>query len=174
MSNSTISWLDTIDSPWLDTEPVRIGAIPAGLGTPDKYILLIQDDRPVLRIDAYRSSQECFAFNDAIVWHGFLVVGWGDCAYLIGIHSGSVIKHKLGSYFGHLYPCSGYLLIASGERLWCIDHDGSLQWGSDMLGIDGVVVNGIADGIISGDGEWDPPGGWRPFSIHYESGKKAK
>lgn len=174
MSTATIAWLDSIDQPWLEMLPARIGDIPAGLGTPDKYILLSQDAGPVLRVDAHRSSEECFAFNEAVIWHDFLVIGWGDCAYLINIDSGSVTKHSLGIYFGHIYTDKNYLLIASGERLWRIRRDGSLHWMSDRLGIDGVVVGDVTERIIFGNGEWDPPGGWRPFRISIDDGQHAK
>ena len=154
--------------------PVRIGDIPSGLGTPDKYLLLSRDASPVLRVDAYRSSQECFTFTAAIIWHEFLVVGWGHSAYLINVDNGSLITHSLGVYCGYIYADNSYLLIASGERLCCIRRNGSLQWRFDKLGIDGVVVNDVTDGTISGDGEWDPPGGWRPFRIRENEMKIRK
>jgi hypothetical protein len=174
MSAPTITWIDSIDSPWLSMTPSRIGDIPAGLGTPSKFILVELAGRPALRVDAYPSSEECFVFNDAMLWHSFLVVGWGDCAYLIGIESGAVTKHRLGAYFGHFYVNDDSLLIASCDRLWRIDTDGSVQWKSDTLGIDGVLVSDVDDGVISGQGEWDPPGGWQPFRIMLESGQDAK
>ena len=49
--------------------------------------------------------------------------------------------------------------------------DGSLLWTSEELGIDGVVVNDFDHDIIRGDGEWDPPGGWRPFAVNANNGK---
>ncbi len=174
MSDAAISWRDTIDSPWIGMNPTRIGDIPAGMGTPDKYILLTQNDQPVLRVDAYPSTEESFPFNDAIIWHGFLVIGWGDCAYLIDIDSGLATKHSLGMYFGHVYADGEYLLVASGDRLRRFRRDGSIQWTSDVLGIDGVIVGDVTDGIICGDGEWDPPGGWHPYRVYLDSGQHAK
>lgn len=174
MSTSVISWHDTIEEIWLKRAPIRVGEVPLGFGTPDKYILFSQHEQPILRIDAYRSFEESYPFSDAIRWHDFLVVGWGDCAYLIDIDSGTIVKHKLGIYFGHLYPHAEYLLIASGERLWCINRCGSIEWTSDVLGIDGVVVHDVTHGVISGEGEWDPPGGWQPFAIMLDTGHRAK
>jgi len=46
-----------------------------------------------------------------------------------------------------------------------------LLWRSDCLGIDGVMVDQVADGIIRGKGEWDPPGGWRPFQVRFATGR---
>ena len=53
------------------------------------------------------------------------------------------------------------------------DRNGSIVWQSTELGVDGVVVSGVADGVIEGEGEWDPPGGWRRFRILLSSGTLA-
>ena len=34
----------------------------------------------------------------------------------------------------------------------------------------GVVVTAIAEGRVEGQGEWDPPGGWRRFALCLETG----
>ena len=174
MSAPTITWLDSINSPWLELRPCRIGDIPAGLGTPRKYILLELDERPALRVDAYPSSDECFAFHDAMVWQSFLVVGWGHCLYLVEIESGEITKHQLATYFGCIYAYEEFLLVASCDRVWRINVDGSVRWKSDVLGIDGVLVWKVDSGVVLGDGECDPPGGWQPFRIMLDSGKNAK
>lgn len=172
MSNVTIKWADSIDAPWLRMEPLRIGETPPGLGTPEKYALLSDGEKPLLRVDAYSSSEQSFAFFDAIIWHEFLVIGWGDSVYLTNIESGSVTEHILNSYFGHLYAHDEFLLVASCERLFRIDRDGSLNWRSERLGIDGIVVGDVTNSMITGDGEWDPPGGWRPFRVRLDSGQR--
>ena len=151
--------------------PSRIGDVSSGLGTPDKYILLDRDDQPVLRVDAYANSNESYAFQDALVWCGLLAVGWGDRVYLVQLESQVIVDHALGAYFGHLYAEKEYLLVASGERVLRIASDGSVAWQSDVLGIDGVIIDDVVDGIITGSGEWDPPGGWQPFQIRLDSGE---
>ncbi len=171
MSIRTITWSECIDLPWLELGPCRIGGSPSGLSTPTQYFLLADAGQPVLRVDAYSSSDESFAFTEAIVWHDFLVIGWGDHVYLIHVDSRSVIKCHLASYFGHLYPYDNYLLVASADRIWRIAPDASIAWRSDVLGIDGVIVNDVDGGIIDGSGEWDPPGGWQSFQIRLDSGQ---
>lgn len=96
ITNSTITWLDSIDPPWLALHPSRIGDVPSGRGTPARYIVLERNGQPALRVDAYPSSNECFAFNDAVLWREFLVVGWGECFYLVDVNSGAITKHALG------------------------------------------------------------------------------
>ena len=143
--DASIIWTDRIDDAWIDLPPSRIGDVPPGLGTPAQYILFAAGDQPALRVDAYRSPGEAFAFQDALVWHGFLVIGWGEHAYLLDVKSRSIVKHPLGSSFGHLYADERYLLIASAERLRRLETNGSQSWTSEMLGIDGVVVERVSD-----------------------------
>lgn len=166
-----VEYRRSIDGPWFQMKPIRIGSAPNNSGTPDQYLLLECDGLPSLRIDAYKSPEEIFVFNEALVWHRFLVIGWGDNVYLVDMKSTWVTKYFLGSYFGHIYSDDTSLLIASCERLCRIHFDSSLLWTSETLGIDGVIVGNVADGIIEGDGEWDPPGGWRPFRIRLDNGQ---
>ena len=42
-------------------------------GTPDCYVTLAEDDKPVLRVDVYAYGPDCFAFQDAIVWRDNLI-----------------------------------------------------------------------------------------------------
>lgn len=121
------------------------------------------EDGPLLRLDLY-SSGEPFCFEEAEYWSGWVVVGWGQHVHLVELASRRAISRDLGSYFGHLYPGEDHLLVASAERLFCFEADGALRWTSDPLGIDGVVIQEVADGRIDGEGEWDPPGGWRSVS----------
>jgi len=65
------------------------------------------------------------------------------------------------------------LLIADATRLTSIDEHGETLWVSDTLGIDGVVVDDVQEGVIVGQGEWDPPGGWKPFRLSLASGRSV-
>jgi hypothetical protein len=124
-----------------------------------------------MRLDLFGSSDECFAFEDVCVWSGLIVVGWGHHLYLVNPNSKEVSSLDLGSYFGYLYPANDYLLVASAERLYCIAPNAALLWSTGPLGIDGVVVNQIKDGIIHGEGEWDPSGAWRQFRVSLTTGQ---
>src|SRR4051794_4990506 len=100
----------TIQPPWTEIEPVRLGSVPPGLGTPDRFITVEDDQGPRLRMDLYRSGEECYAFEELQLWSGFVVLGWGAHLYLVDPESGKIAVIDLGSYFGHLYPADGYLL----------------------------------------------------------------
>jgi len=73
-----------------------------------------------------------------------------------------------------MYQANDCFIIASAERLFRVEPSGSLKWSSKKIGIDGVVVDCVQDGIIHGQGEWDPPEGWKPFQIHLESSSLLK
>ena len=159
------SFHTAIDLPWTKMDPVLLGQVPAGQPTPDRYLLVSEREVPRLRVDIYVDTEEARVFWDAVVWRNWLAVGFGDRAYLIGMLGQPTLFIPLGGYFGHLYPGDGHLLIASCDRLVCVDSLGEVVWTSVPLGIDGVIVNSVDGGIVTGEGEWDPPGGWLPFRL---------
>jgi hypothetical protein len=152
-------------------EPVRLGQVPTGLGTADRFVTVESEQGPALRVDLYSSTDECFAFEEVRLWSGFVAIGWGGHLYLVNLQTRQALVLDLDNYFGCMYPAEGCLLAASSERLFCIAPDGSLLWQSGSLGIDGVTVDCVQNGVVQGQGEWDPPGGWRPFSISLLTGQ---
>ena len=167
----TITWANSIESHWEGLVPISIGKFSQHTEAPEQHILVECNKQPFIRIDAFRNFDESFAFKDAVTWFSLLVIGWGHSVYLIHTESMDSTRLECDSYFEDLYKDDDYLLIASGESLTRIDKDGSILWQSNMLGIDGVIVNDVNDGIIKGSGEWDPPGGWEPFQIYLETGE---
>jgi hypothetical protein len=164
--------LDRVEPPWTGMAPVRVGPVPPGVPTPSAFVCVEEDERPVLRVDVYGRAAENSAFCEAIVWREYLAVGIGDAVHLVGLSGAPVRTFSLGRYFGHLYPADPHLLAASAERLYCIDADAGLLWTSDVLGIDGVVVDRIDADWIEGQGDWDPPDGWRRFRIRRDTGQE--
>ena len=161
-----------VDGDWLSLDPVRVGRVSAGVGTPARYVTVSEDDEPVLRVDVYPYDPDCYTFQAAIVWRGNLIVGFGSYVHAVSVADRSTVTLALKGYFGYLYPTQDYLLIASGEQLLRMEPDRSILWKSD-LGIDGVVVHEPGPPIIRGEGEWDPPGGWEPFAVFSADGKPA-
>lgn len=155
---------------WLYVEPVRVGGVPAGLGTPDLYVTVTKDEEPLLRADVYSFGPDCFTFEEAIIWRDNLIVGLGSYVHAISLADRSTKTIDLGYYFGHLYPTDEYLLIASGNRLFRLEPDRSVRWTSEILGADGVLVHESGPPVIRGEADDDPPGGWRPFAISAATG----
>jgi hypothetical protein len=159
----------TIELPWTTMQPLRLGRVPSGVGTADLFVTISADDFPVLRVDLYGNA---FASaNDAIVWREHVFVGFGDAVYVIDTEARSGVAVRLPSYFAAFYPGTDYLLIASGAELLRLAPSGEVLWRAHDLALDGVVVERVENGLISGEGEWDPPGGWRPFTLRLETGQ---
>jgi hypothetical protein len=166
-----VSFRNVIGSPWTEVEPVRVGPVPSGKGTPDVFVIAEENDKPVLRVDVYvEHGSEHSPFAECIAWKQWIAIGIGHHLYLVPLAGDNPSTLDLNDYFGDLYPLDHCLLVASGQRLFCVTTDGVVKWSSSELGIDGVVVSRVRDGIIDGEGEWDPPGGWKPFRIALDSG----
>ncbi len=163
-----------IESPWIELEPVRVGKIPPGLGTPDRYVIVAVDNKPYLRVDVYGDgSNEMFAFEEVIIWNQWVVIGFGHKVYLVPLDTGHPKTIELESYFCHLYPNAKWLLATSGQQLFCIGSDGNAKWSTEPLGIDGVLIERMDNQFAYGKGEWDPPGDWQPFQVDLETGRLA-
>lgn len=162
-----------IDAVWSRVEPVRVGNVTPTLGTPPLFVTVTDEDEPLLRVDVYSIGAEYFASQDAIVWRETLIVGYGGHVHAVSLGDRSTVCIPTEPYFGSLHPTQDYLLIASGERLLRLEPDRSILWTSETLGLDGVVVQDPGPTVVRGEGEWDPPGGWRPFALLAADGRRV-
>jgi hypothetical protein len=62
---------------------------------------------------------------------------------------------RLPAYFCGFHPGDDWLLIASGTNITSVDQTFDVTWRSAPLGIDGVMIERVAAGVISGQGEWE-------------------
>lgn len=157
--------------PWIEMDSLALGTRAHPHQSADLHVLITDGDQVVLRADIYRSKPECLAFRDAILWGDCVFVGYGESVYVIHPAQRTGRQIPLSAYFAAFYSSPDYLLVASGESLLRLAPDGSVLWTADGLGLDGVVVNSVENGIIRGHGEWDPPGGWRPFTLRLDTGR---
>jgi hypothetical protein len=150
-------------------DAIAVGDTAArGIRPPDRYVYL---GREALRIDVFSFLPDAFCFEAAIHWLDWIAIGVGSHVHLVSLIDRSSRSLGLGSYFGSLNPTADYLLIASGERVRRLEPNGKLLWTSDVVGVDGVVLRVLGPPKILGDGEWDPPGGWRPFALDTLTGR---
>lgn len=171
---NTVELRQAINAPWTQMEPLRIGNFPAGVRTPDGYATIKKNGEPILRVDVYHYPDDAHVFQEAKVWSLFIIIGVGHRFYWVNPRTGHVTHINLKSYFGSFYTTDECLFISCADRLYCFEADASLRWESTVLGIDGVVVRSATDTEIHGDGEWDPPGGWKPFRLSAFSGALLK
>ena len=162
---------NVINSPWLELEPIRLGNLPQSLSTAEAFVLVEENENPIARIDIYCDRS---TFQEVIIWQNLVVIGIANEVYLVNIATGKVQTLQLGNYFGYLYNQGDFLYVASAERLFCVNADGGIHWVSEEVGLDGVIVSNIGDEFIDGEGEWDPPGGWKPFRLAISSGKRVE
>ena len=174
--------IQTLEAGFTDPEATHASILPticAGRVTPGRAnpagrVTVSSGGIPVLHVDIHADEPDCYAFKEAIFWHSLLIIGFGSCVYAISMEDHMVVTISLDEYFGHFYPRDGFVLIASGVRLLRLQPDRSIRWASDVLGIDGVIVNEVSATMIHGEGEWDPPGGWMPFTLSVEDGKPLR
>lgn len=171
---ASVRMTEAVDGEWSGVDSVSVGQGPLAHETPSLFVTVADDDKRILRIDVYSNGAECRAFQDAILWRDSVIVGFGGHVHAIALADHTVVTIETSPYFGGLYATNDYLLIASGERLLRMEPDRSVLWTSEILGIDGVVVRDPGPGVVLGDGEWDPPGGWRPFALSAENGKPVQ
>lgn len=161
---------NTVSGEWLSARVVRVGVVPRHLPTADMYVLLSGGGQPLFRVDIYGGADEAYAFQDAEVWSDQVVIGVGHRVHFVSCDGTTVVSHRLESYFGHLYTTPEYLLVASAACVTRFNRRGELNWTSEPVGLDGVVVDNAGPPVVSGEGEWDPPGGWRPFALNADTG----
>lgn len=168
MATMVFSVVETIAPPWAEMAPVRLGS-----GDVHAHLLVERDGVPTHRLDLCRDGFETWHRIEAIWWSDRIVVGFGQRVYFVEPGEAESPCIRLQEYFGSFHPGDDWLLIASASDIFRADRQGRVAWRSAGLGIDGVLIRDVANGVILGDGEWDPPGGWVPFAISLADGSRV-
>ena len=107
-------------------------------------------------------------------------IGLGAALFVVDPRRRRAESFRLDAYFGHMAsprdlgppdPGAG-LLVTSATEVLRFRPSGELAWRARGLGVDGVVLHRIRDGVLHGDAEHDPPGGWRPFTLDFATGRR--
>jgi hypothetical protein len=153
---------------WSEVPDVALGG-----GAAHEYLLVEEDGAPKLRFDLCRASPEASHKTEGICWRDLIVIGFGERVFVVDPLSLESRCIQLNGYFSQFHCGDEWLLAASATDIVRLDRGGRMVWCSEALGIDGVIIQAVADGIISGEGEWDPPGGWIPFRISLRNGSSS-
>ena len=160
----------TVGRPWIHKEPIRLGDVPRGLGTPDHYCTVSRDEEPYLLLCLYGSESY---FAEARIWQPWLVVGFGCFIYFLSPE----MPHRqivFGSgYFCTLYPSDKYLLATSINNVLCFDQVAQLLWISEEVSLDGVSISSIQGDRIFGLAEcppWSNPYRRGSFTLSLQTG----
>ena len=102
------TFASTIDQPWLHLPPLNLGDETIRGGEPNRYVL-IETDSGHLRCDIRDSEHSMF--EDAQVWRGLLIIGYGARLHCIDLATRSVKTHVLEWYFQGILKSDDYCLV---------------------------------------------------------------
>ena len=169
MISADVRWPELDDPDANSAQSVDLGHPTGTHSTPDALCLLSLDGSPALCVRLRQTSGESYTFRDAQFWNGLFVIGWGHAFYVVDVDSLTATRHDLSAYFSYIHA-GDVLLIASAERVLRVGADGAVVWTSDPVAIDGITFSNVDSDFVDGDGEWDPPGGWKPFRLRLRDG----
>jgi hypothetical protein len=163
---------------WHDVEVLPIG-MPSGDRSVAAQVGVTKDSGSRLRVDI-QASAGYSCFQEVRCFKGIAYIGFGQCVFVVHPENRVYEAYPLDGYFGHLCtaeeleaPSQAFAVLAgSASELLSFSVNGKLCWRTGNLGIDGVIVLAVRDGVVHGSGEWDPPGGWRPFRLAVDTGEK--
>ena len=134
-------------------------------------IIKKEDNKNIEKIFEIRYEYSCSPFKEAIITDNILAVGHQDNFYIFDLtRQENILTLDLNGYFGHLYIHEDNFYVAHAYGIYCMDKNGNIKWNNNNLGIDGVLIFDFYSDIITGTGEWDPPGGWIDFILDKETG----
>jgi len=116
------------------------------------------------------SRSEAWVRSDAITWKGLLAIGFAQRAYVMPVAGGTPRQIDFESYFSRFYAGESWLLVVSGGDVLRLDESGDVVWRSEEFGIDGIIIERVANGRIEGQYAYDPPDGWGPFALALDDG----
>ncbi len=160
---------------WRRLPPVDIGECP---GEPSAFVLVTDGEAPFMRVNVHLPQAEYHLRTEAELWSGWIAVSFGARLVLVPLEGGDLhtialserLPPEFADYFCQITLCPDMLLICSGTAVLRVDPGGTVQWKSGPLGVDGVLIHSVNESTIEGEGEWDPPGGWLPFTISLTTG----
>jgi hypothetical protein len=162
---------------WRNADALVLGELGVGHSIATRVGVQIDNDHR-LRIDIPTSAGQS-PFSDIRCIGNVVFVGCGEYLYIVRVQTKNFSKMKLDGYFCHLYTPDEFglsnddfeLIAASATELFSFSADGTLNWQSQHLAVDGVRVKDIKQGTIFASGEWNPPGDWRPFAVDLANGQ---
>lgn len=157
---------------------------PFGLkGEKDRMLLIRKNGVPVFLLQLYiRADDDGWligsAFSEFLLNATHVAIICGDHFHIFDLVTHSFRSHPLGDYAGHIYSVPDVnsarlherVLVATYGHVLLIDIHAGIVWKSSRCAIDGVVITSIVNDRVLGQGEWDPPGGWKPFQLNFETG----
>lgn len=160
-----------VERPWTLMEPLYIGDVPSGRGTPDCYCSVERNGEPHFLVNIYGSSS--FGVQ-ATFWHSWLVIGSAYSIHFLSMEkTGEIASFNVG-YFCGIFPTEEYLFVGSSSDVFCFERDAQQRWKAQNVGIDGAEITSVEDERVQGRGfcytgsdEYD----WIPFVLSLATGQ---
>lgn len=140
-------------------------------------VAIFDDEGQRTRVDVL-SNAGASCSQDVRCVGSLVFIGFGRYVFVLDAKAGEVIGHRLDGYFGRMYDDSDFgnlptkfsVLVTSASEALAFSTTGEVLWVQENLGIDGVLLHAADSRQFDGEGEWDPPGGWRKFSVLADTG----
>jgi hypothetical protein len=145
----------TYDIRWTQLEPIYLGYVPVGRGTPSFFCYIEKDGVPYMRLHLY--GNRAGAGYDRKIWEGWVVLAFADFFYFVSLESGAVRNYKVHWRVWKLYPQAEVLLATTSDGVYCYDKDANLLWQTRGLAEEWVEIEKVENGVIIGTGKFEPP-----------------
>ncbi len=123
-------------------------------------------------IAIHPDGPQAYPCRDAVIWKELVVIGFGSALYVVGLKDLRPHVHDFPGYFGSLVSTNAFCLVASDEGVLRLAADGTALWHQRALAADGILIQDVIEGVIRGEGQWDPPDGdWVAFRLDLETGR---
>ena len=168
-----VSFSKTIDGAWAEEERLRVGAPAPADVPPDIHVLVENDGGPRLVLDLFAPPEQAYPFSDVVAWQGLIVIGYGSSLYIVLLRDRNSVLVPLDGYFGSLQVGDDHCLVCSSSEILRVGAGGAVLWRQSDLATDGGLISDVADNIIKGSGQWDPPDAeWTEFRLSLETGAR--
>ncbi len=158
-----------IERPWTLMEPLYVGDVPGGLGTPELYCRVERNLEPYMVANVYGISAACPA-TPALFWHSWLVIGSSDRIHFISLTEKQEQACFFTGWFNGFYPDGEDLFVCSLDGISCFDSTLQKRWEHPDLGLDGVEITSITeDNLVCS--AWQPDDQWYPFTLSRTTGR---
>ena len=152
-------------------KPILISGKESENEAGQEFILLKQDDK-IQKVFEIRYTTSCGPYKESVIFNNIIIACHHEFLYMYDmVQDINIRRIKLQGYFGHLYINKDKLYVTDATGVFCFNGIGRMLWHNGELGIDGVFISDFDNNKISGSGEWDPPGGWKDFTLDIETGR---
>ena len=151
-------------------KPILISGDESASFTGQEFLVVSDHEKEY--VFEIRHEYRCSPFRDVYLAGNILGVGHEEHFYMFDVEKSlNLLTLKVAGYFSGLYFNNDLFYVASAHGIYCVNNKGGINWTNINLAIDGVIITSFEDKFILGEGEWDPPGGWREFKVDRLTGQ---